>query len=494
MSFVSKMPDKCQARNRPGGRFCFFRAPRPAVRLAALATVDLIKLAIVGPLFFMLAPGVGFWLKGKPRWQLGVFAVMCFMTINGLLGPGNWGLTLGSIENYRGHTKGYHFYFNHALAIALIIAKWREDRKSFRWLPPGLGWYLLYCGVSLLSISNAPDKNLALMAAHKSIFASLLVVATFNTLRTEEDFKFFLRVMLGTMLWELYVCLKMKYLGHMYQVHGTFEHQNPLAMYAVLIGMIFLATGLGPKFKGAGGLLLGFAACALIVECTLSRGALMMLALGVVAVTSVSLLEKITARRLILTAGMGVLGSIALVLSLDTIISRFHDQGNQASGELREVMKDACRAMVHDHALGTGWNNYALVVNPPYPYAEIYYDWLRGRHMKVDENEPNSVVESHYYLLLAENGYAGLVAWLVVIAVGLWRNFRAFLFFEHSFSRCLALGIFFGCALNYLQSTLERVLVQPRNLMLWLILLGITARLEVMRRETKQRKLAAKKP
>jgi hypothetical protein len=46
--------------------------------------------------------------------------------------------------------------------------------------------------------------------------------------------------------------------------------------------------------------------------------------------------------------------------------------------------------------------------------------------------------------------------------------------------------------LNYGQSTLERVLVQPRNLMLWLILFGITARLEVMRREAKKQKLAGK--
>ena len=107
--------------------------------IAELTTVDLIKLAIVGPLFFMLAPAAGIFLKNRPLWQRVVFAAMCFMTINGLIAPGNWGLTLGSIESYRGHTKGYHFYFNHALAIALIVAKWSEDRKSFRWLPPGWG-------------------------------------------------------------------------------------------------------------------------------------------------------------------------------------------------------------------------------------------------------------------------------------------------------------------------------------------------------------------
>jgi len=452
---------------------------------AALTTLDWIKLSVVGPLFFMLAPAFGFVLKGRVSWQRVAFALMCFMTLNGLLGPGNWGLTLASIESYRGHTKGYHFYFNHAIAIALIVAKLLEDRKSFRWFPPGLGWYLLYCGLSLLSIVNAADKGYTIMAAHKSIFASLLMIATFNTLRTDEDFKFFLRVMVYTMLWELYVCLKMKYLGGMYQVHGTFEHQNPLAMYSVLVGMVFLAVGLGPSFKGANLMLLGFLACGIIVECTLSRGALVMFGAGAVGVIGVSLVEKPTSRRLLLTSVMAVLGSVGLVLALGTIMARFHDKGNQASGELREVMKDACRAMVHDHPLGIGWNNYALVVNPPYPYAEIYYDWLRGMGMKIIESEPNSVVESHYYLLLAETGYVGLGSWLLVIFIGLWRNFRAFWAFGHSFRRCLALGVAAGCALNYEQSTLERVLVQPRNLMIWLILMGVTARLEVMRREAR---------
>ena len=37
--------------------------------------------------------------------------------------------------------------------------------------------------------------------------------------------------------------------------------------------------------------------------------------------------------------------------------------------------------------------------------------------------------------------------------------------------------------MTYVQSTLERVLVQPRNLSLWLLLLAATARIELWRRE-----------
>ena len=111
--------------------------------------------------------------------------------------------------------------------------------------------------------------------------------------------------------------------------------------------------------------------------------------------------------------------------------------------------------------------------------------------MKPDYTKANGLVERHYYLLIPENGYPGVYAWLAVILAALWRNARAFLFFGHSFVRCLSLGIFVGCALNYAQSTLERVLVQPRNLMLWLILLGITARIEVLRREAKRQRRAS---
>jgi hypothetical protein len=211
-----------------------------------------------------------------------------------------------------------------------------------------------------------------------------------------------------------------------------------------------------------------------------------MFGIGTVVVLAVSVLEKPTARRLTILSLIGAVGALGLMLALDTIVSRFNDKGNQASSELRHVMNAASKAMLHDHPLGIGWNNFALAFNPPYPYVEILHEWILGRNMSVREGVDSPVVESHYWLLLAETGYPGFATYLLMITVALWRNTRAFYFFGHSFLRCLGLGLATGCALNYLQSTLERVLVQPRNLGLWLILLGITARVEVMRREAKK--------
>ena len=443
---------------------------------------DLVKLLALVVLFAGIAPIGGLWLRGRPRWQAGVFATLCFMTIGGLYAPAEWGLTLASVESYRGHTKGYHFYFNEALALMLIIALWRESPKTFRWLPPGLWLYGLYCGFSFISVINAPMPGYVCMAALRSVKIAILFVAAYNFIRREEHLAFFLRVMAFTMLWEFLIVLKWKYLDHVYQVRGTFEHQNPLAMYATMAGLLLLATGMGPNVP-RGNLLLGaFVACAAIVQCTLSRGGLLFFALGTIGVIALSLLDKPTKRRLVTVGALGLVGTLGLILAIGTIVARFHDEGNEASGETRHLMNAASQAMVREHPLGIGWNNYAHVINPPFPYGDVIDDAEREHGHKVDPDYAKGVVESHYYLLLSETGWQGLGSYLLFIAVFLWWNLRAMLRFRHHLLGCVSLGIAAGCMCNYLQSSLERVLTQPRNLMLWMLLLGVVSRIETWRR------------
>ena len=57
---------------------------------------ELIKTALVVAVFFVGAPIMGALLKNRRGWQRAAFALMCFMTINGLMAEGNWGKTLMS--------------------------------------------------------------------------------------------------------------------------------------------------------------------------------------------------------------------------------------------------------------------------------------------------------------------------------------------------------------------------------------------------------------
>lgn len=444
---------------------------------------ELLKALIIFAVFPIGAPLLGILLKNRPRLQDLVFGLMCFMTINGFLGAGNWGLTLDSHEFYRGHARGYHFYFNHAAGIALFIAAMLERPLTLPRRPPGLLLYLLYCAVSSISIVNAVRPDFHWMAMHKMLFVLCIFLGAYGYLRTPGRILFFFRVMAVVLCWQALVVLKTRYLDGQYQARGTFEHQNALAMYANLISMTLLALALGPDHPRNKWLFAGFLASCLIIVAALSRASMAIFGVGVVCILMVSLLQRPSAQRLILIGGFVAAAFLGGLLSIDTIVSRFHDDGNTASAEYRAVLNQAALAMLRDNPLGVGWNNFAEVINEPYPYSEFVWQWLRDRNHTVNTDRVNSCVESHYFLILAENGWLGLVAFLCLILWTLFRNVRAALTLHDTTLRLVSLGIAMGCLLNYAQSHLERVLTQPRNLMLWMILLAVTARIEQIRRD-----------
>ena len=413
--------------------------------------------------------------------------------------PAEWGFTLANEPDYRGHARGFHFFFNEVLAAGLIFACLFDRKIRTKFFPPGLWLWFAYIALSLLSVFNAPLPHYVWMSALKTVKVALIFVATFNVIRDEDDLHFFLSTMTFTMLWEMLVVLKMKYVDERYQVWGTFEHQNSLCMYTTMIGMVLLAAGAGPKYAGKflkvlskGNLyLIGFLATAVIVQSTLSRAGVVVFAGGTMAVMCLSLVDKISKRKMAVVAALGLIAMIGLAFTMDTIIARFNDTYNKDSNETRVRLNKASAAMLKDKPLGVGWNLYAHVINPPYRYGDVIDEWFIMHNEPLEKGHRKGISESMYWLLLAETGYQGFAGFILLIAVFLWRNIRGALFFRNHLFGCVSLGIAMGCSTNYAQSLLERVLTQPRNMMLWMILLAITAKIEVWRRKAKkERKLA----
>jgi hypothetical protein len=457
--------------------------------LVGLNDIDIIKAVALLFAYFVFAPVLGFIIKGRPKLQDWVFFIMCFMTISGFMGPAEWGLTLDFHPYYRGTARGYHFYFNEAFAGALIVANFLESPRRFRWMPPGLIFYLLNICLSFVSIINAPHPEYSLMAATKAIEVIPIFVAAYNYLKSTERVRWFLTTFCVVMFYELIVCLKLKYVDHLYQVIGTFEHQNPLSMYAILIGMVLLSAGVGPKQKRSTLYLIGFCAAAWVVECTLSRGGLVAFAVGTVAVMALGLVDQITIRRLLVVAGLTAVVCVGVAVSLQTIINRFNDTYNKDSAETRRMLNIASREMLRDYPLGVGWNNFAVLINPPYPYGSLIDQYFADHNELKEIDTSKGIVESHYYLLLSETGYQGYISYIILITYFLFLNARAAIFFRRHFLGVVSIGIGIGCSCNYMQSLLERVLTQPRNLMLWLLLLALTARIETWRKQAKAQRV-----
>jgi O-antigen ligase len=139
-------------------------------------------------------------------------------------------------------------------------------------------------------------------------------------------------------------------------------------------------------------------------------------------------------------------------------------------------MNLAAKAMLQDSRTGIGWNNFAWALNPSYRYGDVIDDWERDRGHKVDSDYAKGVVESHYWLLLAETGYPGFAGYLLFIGITSWRCLRATWRGRGTFPGVFAGGLFAGVILIYAHSNFERVLTQTKNMSMWLILLGTAAR------------------
>lgn len=441
---------------------------------------DLIKLPLVLIAYLVAAPLLGFVLAGKRAWQQRLLGLMVFMTswhINKLT------LMIMSVETYRGHTKGFEAGMLQVLALALLWARRREVPGEFRWLPPAAGLWILQCGLCSLSIFGAPNSTFVLMAAWKFTSAVVIFAAAYHMVRSAEDLRLLLRAVTVTLVVQVLVVLKLKYVDGHYQVRGWFEHQNPLAMWSYLLGLPLFAAALGPSDRiETRWHLAGFLASAILLECCLSRAALAMFAVGMIAIALLSLADGINLKRLRILFTIAFIGALGLAATLGTIIARFHDEGNKESKETRELLNLASRAMLADHAFGVGWNNYGITINHPFRYGDVIDDWTRDRGHRVNEDEAKGLSESHYWLLAAENGYLGVASYLAFIGLTGWWAARGARAWRGTLIGAFLMGLVVALALTYAQSTLERVLTQTKNLATWMLLLGVVARMETLRK------------
>jgi hypothetical protein len=452
-----------------------------------LETLDYVKLALLALILFVLAPAYGFKIRHRPNWQRATFFVMCFTIVGGFFQAAEWGFTIHPIL-YRGTARGYHFFWTEFLAVALLWAQMLGNWREFKFFPPGFWLWILYCCASLISFFNAPALLQASFAAVKAFKIVVIFVVAFNFIRTDDDLRFVIKCVSGVMIWELIASMKQKYVDHVYQVMGTFEHQNSLCMFAIMIGMVFLAMAMGPRHKSSNYFLFAYLVCAAVVQSSFSRGGLVIFAFGTVCVIAASLLDRVTPRRVKVLAVLGCIGLLGSMLAMDSIMKRFNQYGNDESKKTRELLNLSARMMLQDHWAGIGWNNFAETINKPWRYGDHIDHWQEMNGNPVDRTYKKGTCESLWYLLLAETGYPGFVTYLLILVAYLWWNVRNAIFFRHHYLGAISIGIFFGCLMNYMQSFLERVLTQPRNMMLWFILLAVTSRINVWRKAEKKRR------
>lgn len=337
---------------------------------------------------------VGGWLRGRPTartlaWTLCGFIPFFSRPLE---------MALVFFGGRPGDTHGLEVGVLDWLALSLLLAY----RGSSRRLPNRFG-LALYLAVALVSVTQAPWMLGAFGYVWKLGRMVLLYAAI---TRAQGDRRVPMALLRGMMLgllnelgWAVWQRLALGWP----RAIGTFPHQNTLGMMVNLAVMVPIALEIAGRSTRLSRL--AWIAAVPVSILTISRGALLFLASGVVLVYIASACGGLTRRKArIGLAGLGLAAAIVPVV-LVTLSSR-PARERLESMETRESYERAASLMLEEHPLGIGPNGFTLMLMTGY-----------GERAGVEWSQRIAIVHDVYTLTAAEMGYAGLVA-LVVLFLG----------------------------------------------------------------------------
>ena len=366
-----------------------------------------------------------------------------------------------SHEYYRGTSRGMEISIIYIIAftVLLTLSILRGPRNLFPdW---GSRLYLLYFLLCLPSLRNADNLLFSFFELWKMIMIHLVFLAVYHYLEfSKGDFDIIMYGVLIVVSINFAVIVLQHFQG-IYQVRGVFPHQNSLAMYMLLAGLLFFSRyfnrteGWRSKIFFVG---FGMASAALIR--TYSRGAIACYPMSGLLTLLCSIRYKFTFRKIYIMMLLGVVGMIGVAAFLPRVIERF-EKAPEASGQTRKNLAIAALNMMKDVPYaGVGINNWGIKINPPYNYSR------HREKMHYNDDHKDGIVETIYLLVGAECGIPGLLLLLTwfgyywISSIRLLRRLRGTPFFY------IPAGALGGMSGIFLQSTLEWVLKQQINFML----------------------------
>jgi O-antigen ligase len=357
-----------------------------------------------------------------------------------------------SFENYRGDSRGLEFHLLDFVVVAMMVAL--PSRGAEAPTPLRLR-FMFYVAAAALSMLQAPNPLFSMFAVWKVLRTFLVFVAVTRACRRGG--------LAPQLLWGLalgmvisgVLALKQRYLEGLLAAKGPFEHQNGLGLSVNLVVPFCYAlvlTGSGGWIARAAIVFGGIA-----VVLTLSRGGLFMFVAALAMVYAGSLARRVTSRKLVVLAMSFLAAGVVLLKSLDTIIERF-TTASDASAEARHVFEDAAKAMLHDHPMGIGMNQFSLVLDRSY-----------ADPLDIPEVDRDGIVHNIYWLTAAELGYLGILAYAILLASPLSAALRGALR-DRSLRGDVLLGFTASFLVTYLQGTLEWALRMTQvGYLLWVV-------------------------
>jgi hypothetical protein len=399
---------------------------------------------------------------------------------------------------YRGTARGLEISLSDLLAWAVLISTIVAPKyPGHRWVwPAGFGAMLLYFLYCCVSVGMAEQKLFGLWELGK-VFRGLLVLLTGAAfVRTRRELGILVLALGVTVCIQTIYALKQRFIGGMFRVPGTLDHENSLSMYLCMVSPVLLAAAMSNWSKW---LRLFCGICAamagLDVVLTLSRAGMPIYALMMGGVALACTSWQITRQKVLIFAGVVAVSGIVLVKSWDMIMVRYAsaslaEEYLDETAEGRGVYWRWAFAIVEDHPMGVGLNSWSYAVSKVYGaklgFSYEDYDDISVSPEKADLPSHRYAAPAHSFaaLTLGELGIPGLflfgMVWLRWFQVGttfLWRRLN-----DDPMHR-LGIGCLFAAGGMFMQSVTEWTYRQQTNMFTFHVLMGTLAALYFIRKQ-----------
>ena len=400
---------------------------------------------------------------------------------------------------YRGTTRGLEVTLIELLAFALLLGCWFGRGLGGRPFWPGsLGFLLLYFAYACVSVLFSQPRIFGAFELSKILASILIFLASAAYVRSRREWTL-LVVALGCAVgFEGIWALKQHFIMHLPRVAGTLDHANSLSMYFCLTVPLLVAVAFSGWSRGLRAFcgICSLAACAGLIL-TLSRAGIPVFAAVVAGAILACASWRLTPRRIAIRTIL-VLGVIAMVATCWTQMGRRYSESSleeeyfDPAVDGRGVYLRLSAAIVRDHFLGIGLNNWSYEVSrmygPRIGYRFEDYDFLTSVYGTSDDKQfADSYLAAPAHnlaaLTLGELGIPGL--FIFVLLWARWLSMAApFLLLPRGEPmRAMGVGLLFCILGIFGQSLTEWVYRQTPILFTFYILLGALASLAHARRQ-----------
>ena len=374
-----------------------------------------------------------------------------------------------SHEHYRGTSRGMEVSIIYIAALTLL-AVLTILRGWHKILPErGSRIYLIYFLFCLPSTYFAPNLLYSFFEIWKMLMVQLVFLAVYYYLEYSDGDLDIILYGISVLVTVNFVVMLFEHFTPIYRPQGIFPHQNSMAMFMMIAGLLYFARFLNHDDDRWMSVVffLTFLMASFAVVRSYSRGAIFCYPIGGLITLICSMRGGLTIpkmRKIMILVPLIVVG---LVFFTPRVIQRFKE-APEASRETRRNLAKAALKMVRDQPyFGVGLNNWGVVIN--YPAYSGHRNWDKGQ---TDEFQ-DGIVETIYLLVAAECGVPCLIMLLCWFGYYWLCSFRLVKKLRLTKYYFFAAGACGSLTAVFMQSTLEWVLKQQINL-IWLVMVFAT--------------------